>query len=226
MKGGGEGGTIHARESGLIVRPMDPSSWSVRRLALGGVRLLAAVWLLSLSGVLVWGMRDGARPSDAIVVLGAAQYDGRPSPVLKARLDHALVLWKRGMAPHMILTGGRGAGDTTTEAAVGRAYMLRHGVPDSALLLENAGRSTSESLGSVARLMSERQLAEAILVSDPFHMMRLQILAWRYQLHAVPSPTKTSPISANRMESIGYILSESVKVPLTAILALVPHSST
>ncbi len=204
---------------------MEPSSRSVRRLVFGGIRLLLAAWLLSLTGVLVWGMREGARPSDVIVVLGAAQYDGRPSPVLKARLDHALELWNRGFAPRVILTGGRGAGDTTTEAAVGRAYMLRRGVPDSAMLLENAGRSTDESLGSVARLMAAQRLNKAILVSDPFHMMRLQILAWRYRLRTVPSPTKTSPISANRMESIGYILSESVKAPLTALLALLPRSS-
>ncbi len=207
---------------GLIVRSMSPSSWSARRLSIGGLRLLAVAWLLSLSGVLLWGTRDGARPSDAIVVLGAAQYAGRPSPVLRARLDHALALWKRGLASHMILTGGKGAGDTTTEAAVGRIYMLRRGVPDSAMLLENEGRSTAESLGGVARLVSARHLQDVILVSDPFHMMRLQILSWRYELRAVPSPTKTSPISANRMESIAYILSESVKVPLTALLALTP----
>jgi uncharacterized SAM-binding protein YcdF (DUF218 family) len=205
---------------------MDPSSSSARRLAFSGLRLLAVAWLLSLSGVLLWGTRDAARPSDAIVVLGAAQYAGRPSPVLKARLDHALGLWKRGLARHMILTGGKGSGDTTTEAAVGRVYMLRRGVPDSAMLLENVGRSTDESLGGVARLLAARKLGEVILVSDPFHMMRLQILSWRYHLRAVPSPTQTSPISANRMESIEYILSESLKVPLTAILALTPKASS
>ncbi|HMN10275.1 MAG TPA: YdcF family protein [Gemmatimonadaceae bacterium] len=203
---------------------MAPSTWSARRLALGGFRLLTVAWLVSLSGVLLWGTHDGARPADAIVVLGAAQYMGRPSPVLKARLDHALELWQRGMAPHLILTGGMGTGDTTSEAAVGRVYMLRRGVPDSALLLENEGRSTAESLGGVARLVSARHLGEVILVSDPFHMLRLQILSWRYDLRAVPSPTKTSPISANRVESITYILSESVKVPLTALLVLAPAS--
>lgn len=208
--------------STLIVRSMAPSSWTARRLAAGGIRLLMVAWLVSLSGVLLWGTRDGARPSDAIVVLGAAQYMGRPSPVLKARLDHALELWHQGMAPHVILTGGKGAGDTTSEAAVGRLYMLRRGVPDSALLLENEGRSTDESLGGVAQLAMARHLNDVILVSDPFHMMRLQILSWRHDLRAVPSPTKTSPISASRTESIAYILSESLKVPLTALLALTP----
>lgn len=205
---------------------MAHSSWSARRLALVGFRLLATAWLLSLGGVLLWGMHDGARPSDAIVVLGAAQYAGRPSPVLKARLDHGLALWQRGLAPHLILTGGKGSGDTTSEAAVGRVYMLRKGVPDSAMLLENEGRSTAESLGAVAQLMSARRLSNAIMVSDPFHMMRLQILSWRYRLSVVPSATQTSPISANRMESIAYILSESIKVPLTALLAFVPRSAS
>lgn len=205
---------------------MESSSWTARRLVLGGLRLFAAAWLVSLSGVLLWGNRDSARPSDAIVVLGAAQYAGRPSPVLKARLDHALALWKRGLAPHVILTGGKGSGDFTTEAAVGRAYMLRRGVPDSAMLLENEGRSTAESLGGVSRLASSRHISDVILVSDPFHMMRLQILSWRYHLRAVPSPTQTSPISANRMESIGYVLSESLKVPLTALLALTPRATS
>jgi uncharacterized SAM-binding protein YcdF (DUF218 family) len=190
---------------------MGSSTWTARRVALGSLRLLTVAWLLSLAGVLLWGVRDAARPMDAIVVLGAAQYAGRQSPVLRARLDHALQLWKQGLAPHLILTGGKGPGDTTTEAAVGRAYMLKRGVPDSVMLLENQGRSTDESLGGVVKLMRRQRLDGAILVSDPFHMMRL---------HAVPSPTKTSPISANRAESIAYILSESIKVPLTALLAL------
>ena len=98
--------------------------------------------------------------------------------------------------------------------------------PDSALLLENEGRSTAESLGGVSRLASSRQISNVILVSDPFHMMRLQILSWRYHLRAVPSPTQTSPISANRMESITYVLSESLKVPLTALLALTPGATS
>ncbi|MEO6443853.1 MAG: YdcF family protein [Gemmatimonadaceae bacterium] len=202
---------------------MEPHSGSFRRVAVTTVRTLVIAWLLSLAGVLVWGVRDGARKSGAIVVLGAAQYSGRPSPVLKARLDHALGLWEKGMAQWMILTGGKGSGDTTTEAAVGRAYLLRRGVPDSAMLLENAGRNTDESMGGVARLLSEAGITDVILVSDPFHMMRLQILSWRYRLDAVPSPTKTSPISANRLESLGYVFSESLKVPLTALLALTPR---
>ena len=175
-------------------------------------------WLLSVIGVVAWGARDMARPADAIVVLGAAQYAGRPSPVLKARLDHAVGLWKKGLASFLVLTGGRGTGDTTSEADVGRRYALRAGVADSAILLENQGRTTTASIEAVARIMNEKHLGEAILVSDPFHMLRLQIIARRFGLESVTSPTRTSPISANRGEAIAYVLSESVKVPATIVL--------
>ena len=179
-----------------------------------------AAWAVSLFAVLVWGRRDLARPADAIVVLGAAQYAGRPSPVLRARLDHAVSLWKDGMAEYLVLTGGRGTGDTTSEAAVGRRYAVREGVADSAILLESEGRTTDASLQAVARILHDRGLGQAILVSDPFHMLRLQILARRYGMEALPSPTRTSPISANRTEAIAYVLSESFKVPATIALAL------
>lgn len=175
-------------------------------------------WLISFLAVVVWGARDMARPSDAIVVLGAAQYAGRPSPVLKARLDHAVALWKRGVATRLVLTGGRGTGDTTSEAEVGRRYVIKAGVADSAILLENEGRTTSASIEAVANIMSEKHLERAILVSDPFHMLRLQILAGRFGVESVTSPTRTSPISANRLEALAYIMSESVKVPATIVL--------
>jgi uncharacterized SAM-binding protein YcdF (DUF218 family) len=193
-----------------------------RRIIVASVTTLLSVWVLSICGVLVWGVRDGARRADAIVVLGAAQYVGRPSPVLRARLDHAFDLWKRGLAPRVVLTGGPGVGDTTSEAAVGRRYMIRRGVPDASILVETESHSTSESLESVAAMMHARKLQRAILVSDPFHMLRLQILAKRYELESFTSPTKTSPISANRNERIWYVLSESVKVPMTLLLSIGP----
>ena len=189
-----------------------------RMIAAYAVLAALAVWIMSFLAVVFWGARDMARPSDAIVVLGAAQYAGRPSPVLKARLDHALDLWKKGMAKRLVLTGGRGTGDTISEAAVGRRYAMRAGVADSAILLENEGRTTSESLTSVAEIMKEKKLDRAILVSDPFHMLRLRILAKRIGVESVTSPTRTSPISANRLEALAYILSESVKVPATIVL--------
>ena len=191
-----------------------------RRFAGYAALSVVVAWVVSFVSVMAWGARDMASPADAIVVLGAAQYAGRPSPVLKARLDHAVSLWKRGLAPRMVLTGGRGVGDTISEAAVGRRYVMRAGVADSAILLENEGRTTTASIEAVASIMQEERLERAILVSDPFHMLRLQILAQRFGVVSVTSPTRTSPISANRLEALAYVMSESVKVPATIVLGI------
>ncbi len=187
------------------------------RLLLSGFGLVLLVWVASLGAVLRWERHDQARPVSAIVVLGAAQYVGRPSPVLRARLDHAIALWQRHLAPLMIVTGGTGRGDTTSEAAVSRRYAIRHGVPASAILMENEGRTTSESMEGVARLMGGRRRRDVLLVSDPFHMLRLTILARRHGLQPFASPTPTSPIAASPSERWKYALSESVKAPLAFI---------
>lgn len=183
------------------------------RLALTSILVVASVWLLSLALVIAWERLDTRKPAHAIVVLGAAQWDGKPSPVLRARVDHAIQLWRRGLAPLLIVTGGRGPGDTTTEAAVERRYAMSHGVPASAIRVEAESRSTSESLRNVAAMLNEGA-REVILVSDPFHMLRLSILARRFGLRPHSSPTRTSPISANRAEFWRYTLHESWKVPV------------
>src|SRR5262245_59857717 len=188
------------------------------RVALSIINGVVIAWIASVGAVLAWGRRDNAQQADAIVVLGAAQYAGHPSPVLKARLDHALELWQRGFAQRLILTGGMGRGDTTSEAAVGRRYVVRRGVPDSAILLERDGRTTKQSLAAVAAVMHERGMTRAIFVSDPFHMLRLSILSRSFDLTCYTSPTKTSPISANKAESLEYVVSESFKVPLTILV--------
>ena len=189
-----------------------------RRIAAISILLLLIAWIGIMVAIVLAGRRDEARPAAAIVVLGAAQYVGRPSPVLRARLDHAILLWQHGMAPLVIFTGGRGDGDTTSEAAVSRRYALRRGVPDSAIVVETVGRTTRESLHGVAALMLDRPNPEVILVSDPFHMLRLSILARRLGLRPIMSPTRTSPISRNRGEAWRYVLGESVKVPVVFLL--------
>ena len=186
----------------------------IRRILTGMVVAAFALWLISAAAVLIWSYRDEARPAQAIVVLGAAQYAGKPSPVLKARLDHALDLWNRHLATLLILTGGTGSGDTTSEAAVGRSYARKHGVPDSAILVESEGRTTSASMRAVAGMLEVRGLQSALLVSDPFHMLRLRILARRFGFTPYTSPTQTSPISPNREERWKYMFSESLKAPL------------
>jgi len=186
----------------------------VRRILTVAVVATFALWVISAAAVLIWSSRDEARPAQAIVVLGAAQYAGKPSPVLRARLDHALDLWNRRLASLLILTGGTGLGDTTSEAAVGRTYARKRGVPDSAILVESDGRTTSESMRAVAGMLEVRGLQSALLVSDPFHMLRLRILARRFGFTPYTSPTQTSPISPNREERWKYIFSESLKAPL------------
>jgi len=192
-----------------------PRSYFRTVVAIAAVVVIA--WVISMMAVERAVQRDEAQRAHAIVVLGAAQYVGRPSPVLRARVDHAVALWKRGLAPTLILTGGTGVGDTTSEAAVARKYAMSRGVPDRAIVVEIKGRTTSESMKAVARIMEDREQNLVILVSDPFHMLRLSILARRFGLEPYTSPTRTSPITSNREEHWKYMVSESVKVPLAYI---------
>jgi uncharacterized SAM-binding protein YcdF (DUF218 family) len=196
---------------------MPPSRPPFIRIVLTGTGLVLLAWLMSLAAVLIWERNDQARPVSAIVVLGAAQYVGRPSPVLRARLDHTIDLFRRRLAPVIIVTGGTGRGDTTSEAAVSRRYAIRRGVPADAILMETKGRTTSESMDGVAALMAQRHRRDVLLVSDPFHMLRLTILARRHGLVPYASPTPTSPIAANPSERWKYAISESIKAPLAFI---------
>lgn len=202
---------------------MPPLPRSYLRVTSAIVGFVLVAWIVTMVLVERAGRRDEAQKADAIVVLGAAQYVGRPSPVLRARVDHAVSLWKRGLAPTLILTGGIGLGDTTSEAAVARKYAISKGVPDRAIVLEINGRTTSESMRAVARIMEDRERKSVILVSDPFHMLRLSILARRHGLEPYTSPTRTSPITSNREERWKYVVSESVKVPLAYIFERRPQ---
>jgi len=180
-----------------------------------------------------WSRQAAEGHADAIVVLGAAQYGGRPSPVLRARLDHALALWKSDRAARVVLTGGRRPGDLISEAAAGRRYLVRRGVPTQAILLEPAGRTSLASMeGAAALLQAWRdslpaavrdtmpRRASILLVSDPFHMLRLDVLARLHGLRPLPSPTRTSPISANRAVAIEYMLREALALPTDMALML------
>lgn len=184
------------------------------RLIAGILLSIGILWGVSMAAVLLFSWMDQAQPADSIVVLGAAQYDGRPSPVLRARLDHGIDLWKQQMGKILVLTGGRGYGDTTSEAAVGRAYARKQGVPDTVIFLEDKGRTTRESMLGVAEILEKRGIRTAILVSDPFHMLRLSITGRRFGMIPYTSPTRTSPISPNREKRWRYMLGESIKAPL------------
>lgn len=145
----------------------------------------------------IWqvGWQDTRRQVDAIVVMGTAQYNGRPSPSFAARLDHAIALYKEGDAPYLITTGGKIPGDWTTEAEVGRKYAMARGVPDSAILMENTGRSTLQSMQNVRAVMDAHGLQTALFVSDRSHMLRVLRLAQDQGIVGWSSPTDTSPDS-------------------------------
>lgn len=178
--------------------------------------LVAAViaYTVSLIMVLVVSQQDQRRPVDAIVVLGAAQYNGRPSPVLRARLNHALSLYRERLAPLIVVTGGVGRGDTTSEAQVGQRYLVAHGVPGDAVVAQGEGRTTMASMNAVTAWLRTRGLRRVLLVSDPFHMFRLRLEARRTSLEAYTSPTESSPISDNPVLELRYLFAEGYKVPI------------
>lgn len=165
------------------------------RLLLVGALGVAVTGVLATARIWQQGGRDEQRPVDAIVVLGAAQYDGRPSPVFEARLDHAVALWYAGLAPWFVVTGGGAEGDRTTEAAVARQYAIDRDVPAAAIIGEDEGRNTIESLEAVAALLRERGATRALFVSDPTHMLRVLRIASDLGITAYGSPTPTSPVA-------------------------------
>ena len=159
-------------------------------------RLLLVVlfWLAGVAAYITWvGQRDDARPADAIIVLGAAAYDAKPSPVFEERIRHGIDLYRRGLAPKLIFTGGYGGvGARFSESQVARRYALRQGVPDKAILIESLSRNTHDNLRQASLLMQQHQLHHVIVVSDPLHMARALRISKELGIRAVGSPTPTS----------------------------------
>lgn len=178
---------------------------------------LLCIYILILGWVFRVSRIDERGPADAIVVLGAAQYNGRPSPVLKARLDHALDLYRAGLAPTIVVTGGIGSGDRMSEATVGHRYLRSQNVPDSAIVVRPDGRTTWESMQSVREWMHDREIRRMLLVSDPFHMARLRLETRRTGLTVFTSPTRTSPIVPGSRTEFGYLAEEALKLPVAAV---------
>jgi uncharacterized SAM-binding protein YcdF (DUF218 family) len=174
--------------------------FAVLAVGIGVAVLLAAVWRQART--------DQARPADAIVVLGTAQWNGYPGTVLQARLDHALDLYRQGLAPVIVVTGGRMPGDEFTEAEAARTYLLEQGTPDEAILLENAGRDSWESMRGVRVLAEAAGVDSLLLVSDGFHLFRLKLMARDLGLSAAASPAPNSPIRAGGGAEFGYMVRE------------------
>jgi uncharacterized SAM-binding protein YcdF (DUF218 family) len=155
---------------------------------------------------------DEAQPADAIIVLGAAEYRGRPSPVLEARLNHALILYLKGLAPRVITTGGAGGDPVFTEGSVGRAYLTRRGVPPEAVVVEREGGSTAQSVAAVAEIMRRMSLRSAIVVSDGYHIFRVKKMLESSGLKVYGSPRPSISPGEWRAhwqdlrQAVGYLL--------------------
>ena len=180
------------------------------RVALFGAALVFLYLAVTFFQVWSASRRDNRRPSQAIVVLGAAQYNGRPSRVLAARLDHAIDLYRAHVAPTIVVTGGQQPGDKYTEAGASADYLHAHGVADNAILRETTGRTSWESLAAAARFLESRHMTRVVLVSDPYHSARIAAIAHEVGLDAVTSPTRTSPIKG--FAALKRIFGETLRV--------------
>ena len=164
-------------------------------LQIGVAALIGTVALIAYMAAQISerGKLDERQQVDAIVVLGAAQFNGRPSDVFKARLEHAVALWDEGWADWFVVTGGKLPNDRTTEADVARGWAIAHGVPPNRILAEDQGRTTLESLEAVRTIFRQEDLRTGLFVSDETHMLRVLRMAEDLGIEAFSSPTRTSP---------------------------------
>lgn len=185
--------------------------------SLGVTVLIAAVYFL-VSLLQVWntGRSADRQPVGAIVVLGAAQYDGRPSPQLQARLDHALELWNLNLASYIVVTGGKQEGDRFTEAAASRKFLESNGVASDLIFEENSGTTTYASLFAVSQVAIDLKIARVLIVSDPFHLLRAELIANEVGLSASSSATQSSVIRGG--DAFRHNLQEAVGVAVGRIV--------
>lgn len=183
-----------AEEEAVVEESSRKRRWRrARRTGYAAFALLTLYYLTCLWVVHATGTSDQARNVDAIVVMGAAQYDGRPSPVLAARLDHVVELWNNGFAPMIITTGYKQPGDRFTEAESSRNYLVERGVPADAIV-QVGGTNSYETLRSVRDALRQRGGESVLLVTDPYHSLRVRMISQELGLMAYVSPTRTSPI--------------------------------
>ncbi len=200
------------------VRIVRPRRWPRRMLVVVLLASVAAVGYYAITLFQVWktGRTDEARSVDAIVVMGAAQYDGRPSLQLQARLDHVVDLWGAGHADTVVVTGGNMPGDRFTEADVSADYLIERGVPETAILRETVGRSSYESLEGVAALLTPLGKESVLIVSDPFHLLRSRLSAEELGLVAYVSPTPSTTVTGG--EELTRELKEAAGVSVGRII--------
>jgi uncharacterized SAM-binding protein YcdF (DUF218 family) len=189
-----------------------------RVVRLVALALAVLVVYLGVTFVQVWrtSRRDEARRVEAIVVFGAAQYNGTPSPVLRARLDHAVALYRDGFSDRIVVTGGRRPGDRYTEASASARYLLGKHIADRSILRVVSGTNSWQSLASAANELKKRGLTEVLLVSDGFHSARIAAMADELGLRAHTSPSTDSPIHGIR--KLPYLGRETVAVAAGRVL--------
>lgn len=173
--------------------------------------LLFLYWLATFVDVWVASNSDDDVSAPAAIVLGAAQYNGEPSPVLKSRLDRALELYETGAVQLVVVTGGNQAGDVTTEAKTGYDYLRGEGIPDEDLLLEVQGISTYESVGAAARILRDREITSAVLVTNAYHSRRAQLVAEEFGMDP--------QVSLVGDASFGRLFKESVAVSIGRLIS-------
>jgi uncharacterized SAM-binding protein YcdF (DUF218 family) len=187
----------------------------MRRVLLGLLVLVLAYFAVTTALVAWWMGKDERPRVDAIVVLGAAQYDGRPSAIYEARLEHAVELWRGQVAPVLVFTGGKEPGDRFTEGGSGARWATDRGVPEEAVLTEERSRTTYQNLAGAEQLLERRNPGgrhRVVVVSDPFHMFRAVRQAADLGMDAYPSPTRTSPLSASRLKLTELVLREDLAI--------------
>jgi uncharacterized SAM-binding protein YcdF (DUF218 family) len=188
-------------------------SHAVARILILALLIAGVIWVVWVeSQIRYYSMRDEARPADAIAVFGAAEYDGRPSPVLRARLDHGLELYQEKLAPLIITLGGSDPTDRNSEGGVGRDYLMAHGVPDSAIIAETESNDTEESAKRLAAIARKNHLTSIVVVSDGTHLFRVHALCSSMGLNVVTSPRqelRALPFSDRMKRNVHEVLSYS-----------------
>ena len=191
---------------------MTPYFWVKLSLKIFAGLLVGVLVVVGYVAVHIWWVarHDDHPPSDAIVVLGASQYNGRPSAVFAARLDHAKALYDEHVAPRIITVGGKLEGDTYTEARAGQNYLVAHGVPANAILPVESGNDTLQSVRAVAATFGKRGWHSAVVVTDPWHCLRARTMARDAGLDAQTSPPQAGPLFSHRSTEVRYIARETV----------------
>jgi len=170
---------------------------------------LVLAWIFLIGRIIYCSGIDDSQRADAIVVMGASQWNGKPSPVFRARLDHALELYLSGFSDRIVLTGGVGAGEIISEAVSGRNYLSDKGVRSEHMFLEEKGRTSKESLDGTAKISTDKDIRSIILVSDGFHMMRIRKMTGDLGIISFVSPVKNSPINDDALTLFKFYIRES-----------------